>query len=910
MDKDYKALMIGSLLHDIGKFIQRAKNPRSKSHEEFGYKYLKNKFEEGFLTNLDKETKKKILNIVKEHHNDKIKRGLVGIVRLADWLSSGERESPKTYEEIYKDKDIEILNSNKQKLMSIFEILRINEEDYIDEALTIYNNEITYKYECIPLKIHDEVIFARESSFHSEDNTYYNLLTRFNEELKEFSEPTFEELYQLIQKYMWCIPSVTLWKKGNKIFGGIPDISLFDHLKTTCAIACCLYNLYKDGKLTDDDIEKLLKNNKKLWNKPIFSLIHGDISGIQNFIFTISSKYAIKSLKGRSFYLDFLTEYLAKYICKELNLPIANILYYGGGHFYILSYLLDDNKINEFEKKINDTLYNMFKTKIYVTIEKYDVTPNNFKMKNDENFAKIWRYVADVTLKKKFKKFSYKISEIFKPYGSEKEDKCKICNRDIELKKENENKEYFYLYEENNKEIICKYCASFIMLTEILKKFEINKKIEFNKEFEIKHLKIKTKFSNIPAIKELIDKLGLDFNDNNYWLDTYYLPHDSGELIIPYKIWSIAFPLEKVEEDEDSKEYKIRDFDTLANLAYKRTGTNKIAILKMDVDYLGTIFTQGLGKESTENNKKIKSRASISRMSTLSSMLTLFFTGYIPHLINTGKTETVKINGEPVRYKDYIYLVYSGGDDTLIVGSWDVVIDLAKRIRKNFSKFVCYNPDITLSAGIVLIDPKFEFKKAVNIAEEELETAKGYSIYEDDNMKIDKNALSIFESPMNWYVEVYYNKEMWEKWKKLQEIGILPKRYEILLKFESLVENINENELEKRFENALISKDSKISRRLLHISQNVADRLNKVINKKNNGEIILNLPYYWRMLYYLYRNYKNNNKLDKNVKFIEDYLKSKVMGQIKSPKIKFSCNDLKVAAKIVELKTREGEKNA
>ncbi|CAB3288130.1 CRISPR system single-strand-specific deoxyribonuclease Cas10/Csm1 (subtype III-A) [Methanocaldococcus lauensis] len=894
MDNDYKALMIGSLLHDIGKFIQRAKNPRIKHQEcgaEFIEKYYKN-------LGINEEIKNLVIELIREHHNKSNSNPLVKILILSDWLSSGEREDVE-----------ECLNIPKkdQALLSVFELIDISDDKFYHKKIKknkeeLYRNGM--KYYLRPLSIKEEVIFP----YLNPNISYETLYNAFKNELenKKVKIDNFEKLFQLIQKYLWCIPSATNWKKE----GYLPDISLFDHLKTTCAIACCLYNLYKDGKLTDDDIEKLLKNNKKLWNKPVFSLIHGDISGIQNFIFTITSKYAIKLLKGRSFYLDFLTEYLAKYICKELNLPIANILYYGGGHLYILSYLVDDNKINEFEKKINDTLYNMFKTKIYVTIEKYDVTPNNFKMKNDENFAKIWRYVADVTLKKKFKKFSYKISEIFKPYGSEKEDKCKICNRDIELKKENENKEYFYLYEENNKEIICKYCASFIMLTEILKKFEINKKIEFNKEFEIKHLKIKTKFSNVPAIKELIDKLGLDFNDNNYWLDTYYLPHDSGELIIPYKIWSIAFPLEKVEEDEDNNEYKIRDFDTLANLAKERTGTNKIAILKMDVDYLGTIFTQGLGKESTENNKKIKSRASISRMSTLSSMLTLFFTGYIPHLINTGKADTVKINGKPVKYKDYIYLVYSGGDDTLIVGSWDVVIDLAKRIRKDFSKFVCYNPDITLSAGIVLIDPKFEFKKAVNIAEEELETAKGYSIYEDDNMKIDKNALSIFESPMNWNLEVYYNKEIWEKWKKLQEIGILPKRYEILLEFESLVENINENELEKMFENALISKDSKISRRLLHISQNVADRLNKVINKKNNGEIILNLPYYWRMLYYLYRNYKNNNKLDKNVKFIEDYLKSKVMGQIKSPKIKFSCNDLKVAAKIVELKTREGEKNA
>jgi CRISPR-associated protein Csm1 len=35
----------------------------------------------------------------------------------------------------------------------------------------------------------------------------------------------------LIEKYAWCIPSSTV---------DVPDVSLYDHLKTTCAIAVAL----------------------------------------------------------------------------------------------------------------------------------------------------------------------------------------------------------------------------------------------------------------------------------------------------------------------------------------------------------------------------------------------------------------------------------------------------------------------------------------------------------------------------------------------------------------------------------------------------------------------------------------------------------------------------------------------
>lgn len=62
------------------------------------------------------------MEIVKEHHNQKIKDDLIGIVRLADWLSSGERREPKGDPE-----NVEVLNTEEQKLLSIFETVCIGE---------------------------------------------------------------------------------------------------------------------------------------------------------------------------------------------------------------------------------------------------------------------------------------------------------------------------------------------------------------------------------------------------------------------------------------------------------------------------------------------------------------------------------------------------------------------------------------------------------------------------------------------------------------------------------------------------------------------------------------------------------------------------------------------------------------
>ncbi|EHP86829.1 type III-A CRISPR-associated protein Cas10/Csm1 [Methanotorris formicicus] len=893
--RDYEALKIGSLLHDIGKFIQRAKyNPKKKKHVDFGYEFLEGYLKDdncklNILKNLNDKDRDLVLDIIRRHHDQSINEGIIGIVRLADWLSSAEREN--TDEELSIPKD-------EQALLSVFELVDISDDKFYLKKIKEKKEELYgkgKKYNLKPLSIQDHVIFP----YPSPNISYEDLHNSFMEELKKVNIDNFEKLYQLIQKYFWCIPSATNWRKG----GSLPDISLFDHLKTTCAIASCLYKIYEkseckgkyaDAELTDDMLRELLKKiplekgkykkgSNPAWEKyGLFSLIHGDISGIQNFIFKITSKYATKSLKGRSFYLDFLTEMIANHIIQNLDLPITNILFCGGGHFYILSYKVKDECIDEFEKEINEMLYGKFRIDLYITLGKADIKPYEFLSQSESNFSKKWREVGEITAKRKMRKFYYKIEDLslFKPYGRCDENKiCRACRGEF--------KRGICLYgEEGDK--LCENCYSFVELIDFLKEFKDKGYISFNYkkpskakvEGEKKRKEITIK--ELPTLKDLFEKIKLENEE-------YNLPDNNGNLELPYKIWSIAFPLKDVGENNENKK-EIKDFNELAEQAKERTGTNKIGILKMDVDNLGKVFTEGLGDF-----------ASISRMSTLSSMLTLFFTGYIPHLIETGKCE---IKDKEVYYKDNVYLVYSGGDDTLIVGAWDVIWELAKEIRKKFKKFTCYNPNLSLSAGVVLVSPKFEFKKAVELADEELDDiAKDDEIIVPINGEkevIKKNAVSIFGCPLSWDFEVYYDEESIKKFEDFYSIKH-NKRIEIDKKIKEFVKKYNETELEECFEKAIREIGKK---RVLHITQEVGDRLNRAIECKGE-EFLINFPYYWRILYYLHRNYKKGkNNLDNNIKFLEDYVKEKISYGFKCRNIRF--NDLKVSARIAELKNREG----
>ena len=81
-----------------------------------------------------------------------------------------------------------------------------------------------------------------------------------------------------------------------------------------------------------------------------------DISGIQNFIYTIGEKGALKGLRARSFYLEILMENIVDDLLDKLSLSRANLMYSGGGHCYMLLPNTDFVKrtLDEYDKELNE----------------------------------------------------------------------------------------------------------------------------------------------------------------------------------------------------------------------------------------------------------------------------------------------------------------------------------------------------------------------------------------------------------------------------------------------------------------------------------------------------------------------------------------------------------------------------
>lgn len=177
-----------------------------------------------------------------------------------------------------------------------------------------------------------------------------------------------ESLYSLLYKYTCNIVSSTI---------NLPDVSLFDHLKTTAAIAVCLYYV---------SVEKGFSSLSEIRNykKPLL-LVGGDISGIQNYIYDILTKSAAKNLKGRSFYVQLLVDSIIQKLLNHLGLFSSNIIYSSGGGFYLLA----PNSANVKEKiknathKIGELIFSRHGTDLYLALETEEVSIDNIKNKKN-----------------------------------------------------------------------------------------------------------------------------------------------------------------------------------------------------------------------------------------------------------------------------------------------------------------------------------------------------------------------------------------------------------------------------------------------------------------------------------------------------------------------------------------------
>jgi len=729
--KEYQTVILAALLHDIGKISQREGGQYQGKHAEFSGNFVNSL--RGFFGH---DQARQIAELIEKHHETPNKRDEY-ILHLADKLSAAERFKEERGR--YK--------SNEAALVAVTSRIRLKRDS---------KKEKYYKLDS--LRIDEGVLFPSDE-IQVPEGEYSKIWARFIEKVRSlgtYQSSDFKSLYFILKEVGSLVPSATPWE-DDEYNRTIPDVSLFDHSKVACAIAACLRQFEEKG-LSNSEMSEIINTLRKHYKesnpaakeeilnsctfskKPIFILLRGDIAGIQKFVFSITkpkaeAKGTSKRLRGRSFYISLLTEVISDWIIRQIQLPITNILFCGGGRFDLLLPNTDliKGKVKDLQKILDEWLLKEFYGELSIQFAAVEVSSKDFF-----KFEKIYQKAEDELVESKTRKFEAIVEKKDFFHSSEpvsalcnsclivpctSGQMCHQCETHFDLGSNLPKKE-FLTFAYGQREISVGLPITFekFGVTVFLQDgIEMSQFLNGSNSTELFVYRINPEFE---------DDQGLNFLQEN---------KEKKSISFGYKFLGNAAPLAtkdcnilpKLKEPVRSGE--VLEFEEIAALS---SGAKYLGVLKMDVDHLGLLF--GLGIE----------QPSISRIATLSNNLDMFFNAWLNNICEkvTSKWDGDLLENDPKKglFKSLFYIVYSGGDDLLIIGPWDQIIELSMRIYKEFREYTSKNPNITISGGICLVKPAFPVQRFSLLVGEVLYKSKSAG----------RDRVTLFDDTVPWIDDV------------------------------------------------------------------------------------------------------------------------------------------------------------
>lgn len=516
------------------------------------------------------------------------------------------------------------------------------------------------------------------------------------------------------------------------------SVPVYHLFKTAAAIQDCL--------LADGDRENP------------FLLISADFSGIQDTVYTISSKGALKILRARSFMLELLTEHIINEILNASQAERHAIIYSGGGGFSLLlpNRAGTADAIEGYREVLNRWALQEFSGKFFIAL---DATPcSAASLESEADFRALRQSQSERLDKLKRQKFLKQLDELFTPtmpIQLTTRTECQITRRDDLPPAQMRDRETGRFMSSVSVEQrdddrwtwLSESCFHQFMLGDKL----IDAKYVYRHEEKPDKDGYLT-FKGINdqdvyySIDEIVQKDALAWQINSWETSSstvlyaqYVRKH--GELS--------DFAKEAERESIESVEGrtpKNEDTATFEGLASSSCGADLIGALRMDVDNMGNMFS------------KIPS---LPELSVKSRMLNLFFKVYLNEICagNLGDghkpTDIVGKNyqedGDGKTKGRNVSVVYAGGDDLFILGAWDETAELAFDIQRCFARFTGGSFDgdkkvITggcgISGGLTLHQPKFPLYQMAQKSGEAEHVAKNDKDAIDGD--IEKNRFALF----------------------------------------------------------------------------------------------------------------------------------------------------------------------
>lgn len=656
--------VFGCLVHDIGKLSYRA-GADSGTHSAQGYRILKQLWQD------DSE----ILDCARFHHAAELrgshteKDSIAWIACVADNLSAAADR-----------REIEGGSGSFRRLLPLSPVFTHMNGEHTGFSLGGDAQDGTLR-------------MPKKTSAELSEGQYAALLFGLRTELPGIprKEDWINSLLCVLESYTSNVPSSTN-------IGESPDISLFDHLKTTAAFGSCISEyLLTEGEKNYQS--RLFANEKAFREEKAFLLYSADISGIQKFLYTVHTEGALRSLRSRSFFLELLMEHYIDELLELCGLSRVNLLYSGGGHCYIL---LPNTKtvidaVERWNRKMNGFLADAFGSTLFLAHGYAPCSGNDLTNVPAEKspYAAVFRAVSTAVSYHKLHRYDAaqirKMNSVRKG-GGERE--CKVCGSADDLQ-----------------DGLCPWCRMFLSLSEQLQNndiFIVSNKAETDAAFELpapdgnayilltNEKTARAHLESGKAARRLYSKnkpyAGLRYATRLYFCDYAYS-------------------------------------NSISALADNASGIRRIGVCRMDVDNLGASFVSGFRKNEGRTPADREHFVTLSRTAAFSRQLSLFFKHYVTALLSgeygNGKALAVSV-------------VYSGGDDVFLLGAWNDCIEAAVRIRSALREFSCGS--LTISGGIALVGDTYPVRLSAELAGELEDCAK---------KNPGKDSIAIFDPELN-----------------------------------------------------------------------------------------------------------------------------------------------------------------
>ncbi len=670
-------LAVGSMLHDIGKVVYRSGDGRN--HSQSGYDYLKN---EAGIQDAD------ILDCVRFHHGSNLKGASIDsghiayITYYADNVAAAADRRERQEGEAGFDK--------KVPLESIFNILNGN-HGHSHYARQVLNPK-------------DGIIYPTEEKVEMDDGFYKTVISNITENLRgiDGSQEYLNSLLSVLEANLSYIPSSTSKKE-------LTDISLYDHVKITAAIALCTEQ-YLEAEGIRDYKKELFEQGEKAYEKPMFLLYSMDISGIQNFIYTISSKGALRGLRARSFYLEIVMEHMIDELLDRLSLCRANLIYSGGGHCYLLLPNTADARgiLEDQERKVNRWFMDTFGISLYVAGGYATCSAKSLRNEPKGSYSELYSTISRIVSGKKAHRYGAEEILRLNKVSHKGDRECKICHR----------------MDRTDEEERCPVCAA---LEEMSSAILYQKFFTVITEREEGTLPLPgEKYLTADTKPQLIKRMEQESYVRSYTKNDIY----TGKHVTT-KLW-------------------VGDYttgDSFDEFTAKAQGIERLGVLRADVDNLGHTFVYGFQRPNGDD-----SYVTLSRTAALSRQLSLFFKGYINGLLANGDSCALSGGGER-----NVTIVYSGGDDVFLVGAWNEVIDTFTDLHKALERFT--QGTLTISGGIGIYPSGYP----INVMAREVAELEDCSKAHDG-----KNAVTLFDENNTYGWKEFTDDVLREKFREMQ----------------------------------------------------------------------------------------------------------------------------------------------